>query len=358
MRSSKWWIAPLAAATACVAACGIAARAADDWPQWGGTPAKNMVSGATNLPETAKVVMAEGSGEVDVAASANVKWAAALGTQTYGNPTVAGGRVYVGTNNDRPRDPRRTGDRAVLLCLDEQTGKFLWQLAVPKLPGGQNVDFEAVGLCSSPAVEGERVYVLTNRCEVLCLDAQGMANGNDGPFKDEAAYLMPGGAAQAVEVGPADADVIWRYDMYNELGVFPYQQTAGSVLLAGDRIYTTTSNGVDWSKTHHPAPDAPALICLDKNTGKLLGEERSGISGRTFHCNWSSPGFGTAGGREMVVFGGGDGYCYAFEAEPVDGVLKEIWRFDCNPPQYRVNPKTKKPIKYGHSKGYSEIVAT
>jgi outer membrane protein assembly factor BamB len=146
--------------------------------------------------------------------------------------------------------------------------------------------------------------------------------------------------------------------MYDELGVFPHQQTAGSVLVVGDRVYTTTSNGVDWSNEHRPAPDAPTLICLDKKTGKLLGEERSGISARTFHCNWSSPAFGKAGGKGMIVFGGGDGFCYAFEPEPVDGVLKEIWRFDCNPPQYKANPKTNKPIKYGNAKGVSEICAT
>jgi outer membrane protein assembly factor BamB len=146
--------------------------------------------------------------------------------------------------------------------------------------------------------------------------------------------------------------------MYDELGVFPHQQTAGSVLVVGDRLYTTTSNGIDWTNLHYPAPDAPALICLDTNTGKLLGEERAGISARTFRCNWSSPSFGRVGERGMIFFGGGDGFCYAFEPEPVDGALKEIWRFDCNPPQYKVNPKTNKPIKYGNSKGVSEVCAT
>ena len=45
----------------------------------------------------------------------NVKWVAKLGSQSYGNPTVADGRVYVGTNNDSPRDPRFKGDRSVRL---------------------------------------------------------------------------------------------------------------------------------------------------------------------------------------------------------------------------------------------------
>ncbi len=343
-------------------AVGSGAVSAADWAQWGGTPSKNMVAPAevTGLPDSAKIVSTP-DGEIDVAGSTNVKWVAPLGSQTYGNPVVAGGRVYVGTNNDRPRDAKHQGDRGILLCLDEQTGKLLWQLVVPKLPGGKVVDFEAVGLCSSPTVEDGRVYVMTNRCEILCLDAAGMANGNDGPFKEEAAYCAPDGALP-IEPGPGDADVLWRFSMYDELGVFPHQQAAGSVLIVGDKLYTTTSNGIDWTNAHYPAPDAPALICLDKTTGKLLGEERSGISARTFRCNWSSPAYGTAGdgknARPMVVFGGGDGFCYAFDPEPVDGALKEIWRFDCNPPKYKISPKNKKPIKYGNSKGYSEICST
>jgi outer membrane protein assembly factor BamB len=331
---------------------------AGDWAEWGGTPSRNMVApaDATGLPTSAKVEV-DADGNVDVAKSTNVKWAAAMGSQTYGNPVVAGGRVYVGTNNDRPRDPRYQGDRGILMCLDEQTGKLIWQLVSPKLAGGKVVDFEGVGLCTSPTVEGDRVYLITNRCEVLCLDAKGMANGNDGPFKDEAAYSALDGG-KPIEPGPTDADILWQYNMYDELGVFPHQQTASSVLLVGDKLYATTSNGIDWTHLHYPAPDAPALICLDKNTGKLIGEERSGISSRTFRCNWSSPAYGKAGEKAMVVFGGGDGFCYAFEPEPVNGALKEIWRFDCNPAKYKENPKTKKPIKYGNSKGYSEICAT
>lgn len=343
--------------TLAVLTAATAAAAGADWSQWGGTPSRNMVAdGASNLPDAVEVKLND-AGETDASGSKGVKWVAPLGSQTYGNPTVAGGRLYVGTNNDRPRDPRHQGDRGVLLCLDEQTGKLLWQLVSPKLPGGKAVDFEGVGICSSPAVVGDRVYLITNRCEVLCLDARGMANGNDGPFQDEAKHMAPEGAAP-MEPGPTDADILWRYDMYNELGIFPYQQTAGSVLVVGDRLYTTTSNGVDWTGSHLPAPEAPVLICLDTKTGKLLGEERSGIGSRTLRCNWSSPSYGEAGGRKMVVFGGGDGFCYGFDPEPVDGVLKEIWRFDCNPPQYKTNPKTGKPVKYGSSKGPSEICAT
>ena len=110
-----------------------------------------------------------------------------------------------------------------------------------------------------------------------------------------------------------------------------------------------------------PDPDGPALICLDKSTGKLLGQERSGICRRMFLSNWSSPAYGVVAGKPMVVFGGGDGICYGFDPEPVPssegaGTLREIWRCDCNPTSRRM--KDGKPRKHSDSDGPSEIIST
>jgi outer membrane protein assembly factor BamB len=334
--------------------CWAARALAKDWPAWGGGPSRNMVApDAGPLPGEATIPEPGEGDKRDSAKAKNVKWAARLGSQTYGNPTVAGGRIYVGTNNDSPRDPRHKGDRGVLMCFGEKDGKLLWQLVVPKLASGKNEDWEFTGLCTSPAVDGDRVYAVTNRCEIVCLDASGLANGNQGPFTQEAQYLA-GPGNPPVEPGATDADIVWRYDMRDELGIFPHNMTSSSVLIVGDRLYATTSNSVDWTGKHTPSPDAPALICLDKNTGKLLAQEGSGISRRMLHSNWSSPAYGTFNGRPLVVFGAGDGWCYGFEPQ----TLKEVWRCDCNPPQYR--SKTGKPVKYQPSAAGSpsEIIAT
>ncbi|MDB5294407.1 MAG: outer rane biosis protein BamB [Phycisphaerales bacterium] len=347
-----------AAATGTALLCAAAAvppTLAGDWPTWGRDATRNMVSPETGLPD-AVTVAKTADGEADLKASKGVAWTAKLGSQTYGNPVVAGGRVYVGTNNANPRDPKYAGDRGVLMCLDEKTGNLVWQLVVPKLPAGRNVDWEDCGVCSSPAVDGDRVYAVTNRCEVVALDAAGLANGNDGATDEAAHAANPG--EPPVEQGPTDADVVWRYDLRRELGVFPHFQAASNPLVVGDRLYVVTSNGVDWTDKHVPAPYAPALVCLDKKTGKLLAQERSGISGRTFYCNWSAPAFGDVGGRPTLVFGGGDGFLYGFEPEPdaAAGTLKELWRIDCNPPGYR--SRDGKPVKYRDGKGPSEIIAT
>ena len=344
-----------------VTALAVSAGAAD-WKMWGGSPDRNLHSKATNLPAFVEPgEYKDNSEDIDLSTTKNVRWVTKLGSQAYGNTTVADGRVYIGTNNESPKDPKHKGDRGIIYCLDEKTGKLNWQLVVPKLGAGKVSDWEFLGICSSPAVEGDRVYVVSNRCEILCLDVHGLKNGNDGPFKDEGAYMAGPGAA-AIELGDLDADIIWVFDMREELGVFPHNIASSSVLIVEDKVFCTTSNGQDWSHLNIPSPFAPCLIALDKKTGTLLGEEMSGISENLMHCNWSSPSMGQVGDQQMVFFGAGDGICYAFNPNPVYdadedlNVLPEIWRFDCVPEKYKV--KDGKPLKYPAADGPSEIIAT
>src|SRR3954465_9968429 len=208
-----------------LAAMAIGSTNGNDWPAWGGADkGRNMYSPEKGLPEKFEPgKFKKGSEDVDMATTKNVKWVAKLGSQSYGNVTVAGGKVFVGTNNDSPRDPKHPGDRSILMVFDEKTGELLWQLVIPKLASGKVNDWENLGLLSSPTVEGDRVYLVTSRCEVLCLDTEGMANGNDGPFKDEGKYVVKDiildrgkpteRRAPPATVGPKDADIIWRYDM-------------------------------------------------------------------------------------------------------------------------------------------------
>ena len=87
----------------------------------------------------------------------NIKWKANLGNLTYGGPVVAGGRVFIGTNNAVPRDPKQLGHKSVLMCFDEKTGDFLWQAVHDKPRGPIFADIVMYGLISTPAVHGNRV---------------------------------------------------------------------------------------------------------------------------------------------------------------------------------------------------------
>lgn len=351
---------PVLLATATVATAPRLARA-DDWPQWGGTVHRNMYSPARGLPDRFDPgQMKRGTDDVDLATTKNVKWVGRLGSQSYGNVTVSQGRVLIGTNNDHPADPRYQGDRSILKCFDEQTGEFLWQLVVPKLKAGKVNDWENLGLLSSPKIEGKHVYLVTSRCEVICLDLHGQADGNDGPFQDEANYIAKDTGKPPQAVGPKDADIVWVYDMMDQLGVFPHNASNSSPLILGDLVYVCTSNGQDWTHVNIPSPLSPSYIALDKRTGELAGEDDAGIGPRIFHGQWSSPSGGQVNGRWQVYCGGGDGVLYALEATPEKGdeasFLKRVWWFDCNPPEYKV--KDGKPIRYPAADGPSEINAT
>ena len=130
-----------------------------DWPMWGGTPDRNMISNMVGLPS-----------DWDIATGHNIKWVAELGSQTYGNPVVAEGVVLVGTNNEAVKDLRQQGDMGVLIAFREEDGELLWQHANAKLAAGRVHDWPYQGVCSSPLVENGVVYYVSNRGEELaCL---------------------------------------------------------------------------------------------------------------------------------------------------------------------------------------------
>jgi outer membrane protein assembly factor BamB len=271
---------------------------------WGRSPSRNAVSDQTGIPH-----------QWDLDTKRNIKWVAPLGTQTYGSPVVAGGKVYVSTNNGGEFRPHSKGDRGCLLCLDAATGRLLWQATHEKLPSGPANDWPEQGVASTPYVEGDRVYYVSNRCELVCADADGFLDGqNDGPFNAE----------KFTE--PQDADFVWVLDMIGELGVFPHNLAACSPVGAGDLIFVCTGNGVDEEHEKPPAPQAPSFIAVDKRTGRVVWK-RSDPGDRILHGQWSSPAWGVIGGRPQVVFGGGDGWCYSFDPSTGD----PIWRFDLNP---------------------------
>ncbi|MCF6310816.1 MAG: PQQ-binding-like beta-propeller repeat protein [Verrucomicrobiales bacterium] len=341
---------------------------AADWGQWGHDSSKNMVSPEKNIPVDISAGDELDDGNIDVKTATNAKWIVKLGDQSYGTPTVSGGRVFVGTNNANPRNAKIEGDRGVVMCFDEKSGKFLWQLTVPKLPSGKVNDWEFLGICSSPTIVGKYGYVVTNRAEVIKFDTAGLSDGNDGTFQEEGKYMAGGlngiakGTAKAVAVGDTDADIIWGLDMMDDAGAFPHNIASSSVVLGDGKVFASTSNGMDWSHLNIQQPLSPTLISLDVESGKLVGEEAAGISERTFHCNWSSPAYGEVAGKKTVVFGGGDGWCYGFGTVGVkdkDGfmVLPELWKVDCNAKEYRLDEKGKK-IKYASYPGPSEIIAS
>lgn len=293
--------------------------------QWGEKLTRNMVSGETGLPAT-----------FNIETGKNVKWAVSVGSNNYASPVVAKGKVLIGANNADLRDPRHEGDRGTLLCLNETDGSLVWQLIVPRIEGDRHNDWPMIGICSPPTVEGNCVYVLTSRSEVLCLDLNGQVDGNDGTFQGEGWYMALSGQFPH-EITLKDADILWCYDLRLELGLCPHDSPHASILLDGDFLYLNTCNGVNFKHLETTGLKAPSLIALDKKTGRLVARDNENFGPRTFHSAWSSPSMGTVNGQKQLFFAGPDGVMYAFEAlaqsvsrEHVQS-FKKIWQFDCDP---------------------------
>ena len=257
----------------------------------------------------------------------NVKWVAELGSQTYGNPVVANGYVYVGTNNEAMKDPNVKGDKGIVMAFRESDGEFMWQAVHDKLAQGRANDWPFQGVCSSPLVENGIVYYVSNRGEVMAVDADGFRDKtNDGLVKDEKLTRE------------TDADVIWRFDMMEELGVSQHNMANSSPVIFENLVFVSTSNGQDESHVNVPSPKAPSIIAVDKTTGKLVWEDNS-VGEKILHGQWSSPAVGKIGDTMQVVIGQGDGWVRGFEAKSG----KKLWEFDLNPKD-SVWPKTRNEV--------------
>jgi len=275
-----------------------------DFAMFGNVPSRNMASDEKGLPI-----------KFDPATGLNIKWVAELGSQTYGGPVTAGGVVLVGTNNQHEYNPKLKGDRGNVMAFDAKTGKLLWQAAHAKLGAGRVNDWPLQGVCSTPTIDGDRVYYVSNRAEVVCADLKGFRDGeNDGPVTDEA------------ETSEIDEDVVWKFDLIGELDVFPHNLAAGSPLIVGDMLYTVTGQGVDEGHVNVPAPQSPSMVALNKNTGELVWENAD-PGEHVLHGSWSNPSYAVINGKPQVMYPGGDGWLRSFE--PKTGKL--IWKFDLNP---------------------------
>ncbi len=385
--------------------------AGGDWPQWGGTRLRNNAPNVENLPTEWNIGKFDRrTGDWDNSKALNIRWWSPLGSQTYGNPVVADGRVFVGTNNGAGHLKRYNSkvDLGCLLAFDEQTGDFLWQHSSEKLITGRVHDWPLQGICCAPLVEGDRLWFVTSRGEVRCLDTKGFYDDeDDGPVQNElarvgdimksdeasgkihaellaaleagkltdAAIEMLGTAGEELSgdvkietvaagkawkatgnfggvdrelsvkaIGPRisffktlgvadkrEADVVWVYNMMDELHTSQHNMCSCSVTSYGDLLFVNTSNGLDESHINLPAPNAPSFFCMDKNTGEVYWTDSS-PGANILHGQWSSPTVGELGGVPQVLFAGGDGILYSFRADKgSSGKGEMLWKFDCNP---------------------------
>jgi len=192
---------------------------ADDWPQWMG-PQRDGVWRETGIVEK---FPADGP---------PVRWRAEVG-MGYSGPAVAKGRVYVmdrklGAGATNPANPfARSGQipgNERILCLDEATGKLVWQHEYDcpytvSYAGGPRV---------TPLVSGDRVWTVGTEGNLLCLDAR-------------------------------DGKVVWARDFKTDYGAkTPIWGFAGHPLLDGQKLICLVGG------------EGSVAVAFDKDTGKEL----------------------------------------------------------------------------------------
>ncbi len=130
---------------------------AGDWPRFRG-PNGAAVSDDTGTP-------------VHWSPTENIVWRGTLPGAGASSPITTAGKVFVTCYTGEGNKVQRT-----LVCIDEQSGKTLWQKTIK---GAENEDrpnrmLQGHGYASStPTTDGERVYVLFGKSGVFAFDLEG-----------------------------------------------------------------------------------------------------------------------------------------------------------------------------------------
>ncbi len=188
-----------------IAVCAIFSTSqlfADDWPQWLG-PQRDGLSREEGLLKQWPV---GGPKRVWLFKNCGVG---------YSGPAIVGDRIYIMGSRD---------GTSQLLCLSAASGEEIWAKPLgPELENGWGN-----GPRGTPSVDGDRVYALAGRGDLVCFDS---ATGSEQ----------------------------WRLNLEKDLGgKIPVWGYAESPLVDGDQIVCT------------PGGRDGAIAALDKMTGKVL----------------------------------------------------------------------------------------
>jgi outer membrane protein assembly factor BamB len=239
-----------AAATACAVVTLSGQSASTDWPQWRGAE-RNGVSRDTGL-----LRQWPRSGP-------SLAWTATQLGAGYGSVAVAGDRIFVQGMKNR---------QSVVTSLDRASGKAVWSVAL----GSAQDNDRGSGPRGTPTVDADRVYVLTENGDLVCL-------------------MIP------------DGKIVWRRNILKEFsGRNISWLVSESPLVDGSRVIVT------------PGGRNAGMVALDKMTGATawVTKELSDEAG------YSSPVVADVQGvRTIMTFTGGAGV----GVRATDGKL--MWRY-------------------------------
>ncbi len=162
--------------------------------------------------------LGEGRPPVHFGPSQNVRWKTAVGSG-LSSPTIWEGRIFL-TEFDRGNKQLAT------LCIDRRTGKILWRHTVAA-EAIEKVHEISSPAASTPATDGERVYVYFGSYGLVCYDLDGNLKWEkrlpipENPYgavsspivaKDFLVLNHQGKDAYLLAVNRRDGQTVWRTD--------------------------------------------------------------------------------------------------------------------------------------------------
>ena len=229
------------------------------WPRWRGPSGQGLATG-TGYPDT-------------WSATQGVLWKTPVPGTGNSSPIIWGDHIFVTTSYEG-------GRKLSLLAYRRSDGRLLWESPAPAGRTDSGAHYKNGHASSTPATDGERIYVLF---------------GARGLF----AFDFTGRLVWQRDLGPMDA----------------YHGAAGSPLLYRDRIilYQDQFSG-------------SFIAAFDTRTGRELWRTR-----REASVGWGTPIAIRAGQRDEVIV---NGQQYVVSYDPITG--RELWR--CGGTTYEVIP--------------------
>jgi outer membrane protein assembly factor BamB len=200
-----------------------------DWPQWRG-PERTGISRDAGL---LKQWPASGPSQI---------WSISNLGEGYGSLALKGDRIYIqGTS----------GAASTVFCLNRADGKTVWSASLgPKVNEGRGN-----GPRSTPTIDDDRIYVLTENGDLACLRAR-------------------------------DGSRIWSKNILKEFGGDnPHWLISESPLVDGNRLIVT------------PGGNGAGLVALDKMTGKTIWTTKD----LSDEAGYSSPIVADVGGVRTIM---------------------------------------------------------